>query len=87
MIDPAEKERRKARWEIKFAGWLADVTPFVWTLGTQLVFWMSIAFFVGAGTLSLLFGFNVLVAVVIAETIAITALLFYRKMKRDRGAP
>jgi len=47
---------------------------------------MSVAFFVGTGTLSLLFGFNLLVAFLIAEAIALLGPLIYAKTKRDRGA-
>jgi hypothetical protein len=86
MTDPVERERRKARWTVKFAGWLADITPFVWTLGKQLVLWTSIAFFVGTGTLTLFFGVNLLVAFLIAEAVAIIGLLIYRKVKHGRGA-
>jgi hypothetical protein len=78
MTDVSERERRKVRWETRFAGWLVEKAPFVWTLGKQLVLAFSTSLFLGTGFLALLFGFNILVSFSISIAIALAGLFLYR---------
>jgi hypothetical protein len=81
MTDPVERERRKARWETRFAGWLVENTPYAWTLTKQLVVWVSFALIVGAGSISLAFGLNLLLSAFTAILIAMIGLFLYRRAK------
>jgi hypothetical protein len=78
MTDPSERERRKSRWETRFAGWLVEKTPLAWTLAKQLVLTISISLFLGTGFVAWLFGFNILVSFCISTAIALVALFVYR---------
>jgi len=84
MSDPIERERRKARWEIRFAGWLADAGPSGWSEGKLLFLWSSVAFFSGTPTVSSLFGLNLLASFLIAEAAVVLGLIVYEGIRQNR---
>jgi len=81
MTDPSERERRKAHWGTRSAGWLVEKMPLAWTLAMQLVLTISISFFLGTGFVAWLFGINILLSFCISTAIALVGLFVYRSRR------
>jgi hypothetical protein len=54
-------------------------------VGKASVFWCSLAFFLGTGIISWLFGLNLLLSLLIAEAAAVIGLIVFEGIRQNRG--